>query len=58
MAHSAIKPLRVRVTATFGPVMPSLPDLTGQPPEGYDKVVAFTKTPGACPAHWFVQEHA
>ena len=46
MSRSAITPLRVRVTATYGPVMPSLADLTGQPPEGYEKVVKFIRTPG------------
>ena len=52
MSQSAITPLRVRVTATYGPVMPSLGDLTGEPPEGYEKVVAFIRAPGACPSNW------
>ena len=56
MSQSAITPLRVRVTATYGPVMPSLGDLTGEPPEGYEKVVAFIRAPGACPSNWFVHE--
>ena len=58
MSRSAITPLRVRVTATYGPVMPSLADLTGQPPEGYEKLVKFIRTPGALPSDWFVHEDA
>ena len=38
--------------------MPSLGDLAGEPPEGYEKVVAFIRTPGACPSDWFVHEDA
>jgi hypothetical protein len=58
MSRTAITPLRVRVTATYGPVMPALGDLTGEPPEGYEKVVAFIKDPGARPSNWFVHEEA
>jgi hypothetical protein len=58
MSQGAIAPSRVRVTATYGPVMPSLGDLTGEPPAGYQKVVAFIRTPGACPSDWFVHEDA
>lgn len=35
-----------------------LGDLTGEPPPGYQKVVAFIRTPGTCPSDWFVHEDA
>jgi hypothetical protein len=49
-------PFRVKVTAAYGPLMPSLADLRGQPPAGYRKVVAFART-AEHPPNWFVQEH-
>lgn len=49
-------PFRVKVTAAYGPLMPSLADLKGQPPVGYRKVAAFARR-DQHPPNWFVQEH-
>ena len=49
-------PFRVKVTAAYGPMMPSLADLKGQPPIGYRKVAAFARAEHH-PPNWFVQEH-
>lgn len=46
---------RVKVTASYGPIMPSLADLTGEPPAGYDAVRAFAGN--GRPRGWFVDEH-
>jgi hypothetical protein len=37
--------------------MPALADLTGMPPAGYERVVAFVRDPGDYPSNWFIQEH-
>ena len=48
---------QVKVTAAYGPLMPSLADLKGQPPPGYRKVVAFARK-AQHPSNWFVEEHS
>ena len=55
MPPSAFIPLRVRVTATYGPIMPSLTDPSGPPAPGYERVAAVVKTPGVLPSSWFIQ---
>lgn len=45
---------RVRVTASYGPVMPSLSDLTGTPPAGYKTVATFVRNDR--PSGWFVEQ--
>ena len=54
MSPSVI-PIRVRVTASYGPIMPSLKDLSGRAPPGYERVAATLQTPSALPSSWFVQ---
>ena len=47
---------RIKVTAAYGPLMPSLADLSGQPPAGYRVVAAFARE-AQHPPDWFVEEH-
>ncbi len=49
-------PFRIKVTAAYGPLMPSLADLSGQPPAGYRVVAAFARE-AQHPPDWFVEEH-
>lgn len=55
MPPNALIPLRVRVTASYGRIRPSLRDLSGPPPPGYARVAALVKTPRALPSSWFIQ---
>ena len=49
-------PFRVKVTAAYGPSMPSLSDLRGPPPAGYRTVAAFARQ-NQHPPNWFIEEH-
>jgi hypothetical protein len=49
-------PFRIKVTAAYGPLMPSLSDLKGQPPAGYRKVATFARKTQH-PPNWFIEEH-
>ncbi len=53
----ALQTFRVRVIATYGPVLPSLADLSGEPPPGYGKAAAFASGDNHRPAGWFVERH-
>jgi hypothetical protein len=53
-----MKTFRVRVTASYGPSMPSLADLSGDPPAGYEQVAAFASVANRRPRGWFVEQHA
>ncbi len=45
---------RLRVTASYGPVMPSLTDLSGSKPAGYETVARFVRD--GRPSGWFVEQ--
>jgi hypothetical protein len=49
-------PFRVKVTAAYGPLMPSLSDLRGTAPAGYRTVAAFARQ-SQHPPNWFIEEH-
>jgi hypothetical protein len=52
-----LQTFRVRVTASYGPVMPSLLDLSGEPPAGYERAAAFASGNNHRPRGWFVERH-
>ena len=46
---------RIRVSAPYGPLMPSLADLRGEPPDGYERVRVFVGN--GRPRGWFVDAY-
>jgi hypothetical protein len=52
---TAVPLFRVKVTASYGPLTPSLVDLSGKPPPGYDLVAGFISN--GRPRGWFVEQN-
>lgn len=48
---------RVKITAAYGPLMPSLTDLSGEPPERYEQIAALANGSDARPHKWFIEQH-
>jgi hypothetical protein len=57
MLPRAVIPLRVRVTAAYGPIMPSLADLSGPAPAGYERVAALVRKPRGRPRGWCIEKY-
>jgi hypothetical protein len=53
-----VPPFLVKVTAAYGPLMPSLHDLSGEPADGYETVAKLACNPDGRPRHWFVEQHS